>query len=84
MFKSWLTPMLFRTAPATNSIIPTPFAVSKGILADHHPPRRNKGRKGAENEVAADTLSNHWLIGGSDSPEMTGFALLRVPLAHAR
>ena len=33
---------------------------SKGILADHRPPKRNRGRKSAKNEAAVFSLLKRW------------------------
>jgi len=52
--------------------------VSEPILADHLPPRRNRGRKVAQIEVAARSLLNHRVGKGLGKPEIAGFVLFCI------
>ncbi len=46
--------------------------VPEGIPGEPCPPPRNRGRKVAKNEVAADTLLNHRAGKGLGEPEIAG------------
>jgi hypothetical protein len=56
----------------------------QGILADHLPPRRNRGRKVAKIKVAARTLLNHRVSKALESVQSRDLPFLRPSLCRPR